>query len=215
VSTSTSPSLLLRIRNSDDTGAWQEFVDLYSPIVRGYCFQRELQHSDTDDIVQDVFAGVSTAIRQFEYDPSKGKFRSWFGTIVANRIRNHLARQSIRQVQSIDQQQHFDSEIRVGPTPQRYSDPDSAWVELFSERVFRVACSRIRMEFSDVQWNCFEATWVRAENASDVAKAMRIPIHQIYVNKSRVLKRLEAEVRLLAEELPLSDSLVNDEEHSI
>jgi len=207
--------LLLRIRNSNDSGAWQEFVDLYSPIVRGYCLQRKLQHSDTDDIVQEVFAGVSTAIRQFEYDPGKGRFRSWFGTIVANRIRNCLAKQSIRHCQSIDSQQELDSNNGRIPTPEVYSDPDSAWVELFSERVFRYACTRIRPDISDIQWSCFEATWVRNENAADVAKALQLPIHQIYVNKSRVLKRLEAEVRLLAEELPFSDSLVNDKECSI
>lgn len=212
MATSTSPSLLLRIRNSDDAGAWREFLDCYSPIVRDYCLQRRLQPNDVDDVVQDVMAKVSTAIRTFEYNPEKGRFRSWLGTIVANQIRNYLARQSNRPKQSIDWQQEFDSEVGQVPPPQVYSDPDSAWVELFSDRVFRYACSRVRAEISDIQWSCFEATWVRNESAIEVARALQLPIHQIYVNKSRVLKRLESEVRALAEELPISDSLVNDEE---
>ena len=31
---------------------------------------------------------------------------------------------------------------------------------------------------------------------------MGIPVHSVYVNKSRVLKRLENEVRILAEDVP-------------
>jgi RNA polymerase sigma factor (sigma-70 family) len=198
----TSPSLLLRIRNSEDAGAWEEFVDLYSPIVRSYCFKRRLQASDVDDLVQEVMATISTAIRQFDYDPTKGKFRSWLGTIAANRISNYLEKQSNRRSQSIDTMAGYEGDSGQIPQPQLCADPDSAWVELFSERVYAAACQRIRPEISDIHWSCFEATWVRNESAADVAHALQLPVHQVYVNKSRVLKRLEAEVRILAEEVP-------------
>jgi RNA polymerase sigma-70 factor (ECF subfamily) len=194
--------LLLRIRNADDAGAWQEFLSIYSPIVRDYCLQRRLQISDVDDIVQEVMTTISMAIRQFDYDPTKGRFRSWLGTVAANRIRNHLEKQSNRRSQSIDSIAGYDGDSGVLPQPQLCADPDSAWVELFSERIYAAACQRIRPEVSELQWSCFEATWVRNENAADVAHALQLPVHQIYVNKSRVLKRLEAEVRVLAEDVP-------------
>lgn len=211
---STSPSLLLRIRDFGDTGAWQEFVDLYSPIVRSYCLQRQLQPSDTDDIVQDVMAMVSRAITKFEYDRSKGKFRSWLGTIAANRIRNHLSQQSIRRSRSYDEEINFDGDSGDTATGECYTDPDTAWVELFSERVFKYACTRIRPELSDIQWRCFEATWMHDQHAATVAKELQLPIHQIYVNKSRVLKKLEAEIRLLAEEIPFSNCIQDDGERA-
>jgi RNA polymerase sigma factor (sigma-70 family) len=206
VTAATSPSLLLRIRNSGDAEAWQEFLNIYSPIVRDYCLQKRLQTSDVDDIVQEVMAAVSTAIREFNYDPCKGRFRSWLGTIAANRIRNHLAKQCNRPGRSLDSGSFFDGESGPIPQPLLCADPDSAWVELFSERIYEAACKRIRPEVSDVQWTCFEATWARNESAADVALALNLPVHQIYLNKSRVLKRLEAEVRLLAEEVPFSGS---------
>lgn len=200
----TSPSLLLRIRNAQDNGAWREFMDLYSPVIRDYCLRERLQSSDADDIVQDVVSMVSSAIRNFEYDPAKGRFRSWLGTITANRIRNHFAKLSNRNHRSLN---GIDSGASQVSNSQTYVDPDSAWAELFTERVFQVAWTRIRPEISEVQCSCFEATWVRNEDAADVAKSMKIPVHQVYVNKSRVLKRLEAEVRVLAEEIPFSDSV--------
>ncbi|HMP80670.1 MAG TPA: sigma-70 family RNA polymerase sigma factor [Pirellulaceae bacterium] len=204
---STSPSLLLRIRNAHDNGAWQEFMDLYSPVICDYCLRAGLQASDADDIVQDVMSIVSSAIQKFEYDPAKGRFRSWLGTIAANRIRNHFAKLSNRNNQSLH---GFESDLTHISISQTYADPDLAWVELFTERIFQVAWMRIRPEISEVQCHCFEATWVRNEDAADVARSMQIPVHQVYVNKSRVLKRLEAEVRILAQEIPFSDSVDYD-----
>jgi len=88
--------------------------------------------------------------------------------------------------------------------PDHYVDPDSDWVRIFSERVLRSACDRIRKDFSDKTWSSFEATWVRNQNAGDVANKIGIPVHSVYVNKSRVLKRLESEIRMLADDMPIS-----------
>ena len=184
-------------------------MEIYSPIVRNYCLQRRLQRSDADDIVQEVMATISTAIRKFDYDPTRGKFRSWLGTIAANRIRSNMEKRSNRQVQSLNSDRSFETEAGQTPQPQLCSDPDSTWVEIFSERIYETACKRIRPEISDLQWSCFEATWIRNENAADVAHALHIPVHQIYVNKSRVLKRLEAEVLILAEEIPFPNNQSN------
>ena len=63
---------------------------------------------------------------------------------------------------------------------------------------------RIRSEFEPETWNAFESTWVLKESPARVASRLGTAIHAVYVNKSRVLKRLEAEVLKLAEDLPLA-----------
>ena len=197
MASTTSPSLLLRIRNPQDTDAWDKFLEVYTPIVRTYCFQRRLQEADVSDIVQDVMSQIVKLIREFEYDPAKGKFRAWFGTITANRIKTFINRKSR------NEKTHGETD---SPTPiENYSDPDSDWIAIFSDQVYQTACSRIRPVFQDTTWECFEATWLRNETAAEVATAMGIPVHTVYVNKSRVLKRLENEVRILAEDVPFRD----------
>jgi RNA polymerase sigma-70 factor (ECF subfamily) len=196
VSRATSPSLLLRVRDSDDQEAWAEFMQIYSPIVRDYCHQRNLQLSDIDDITQEVMASVSSSIRTFEYDPAKGKFRAWMGTVAANKIKTWLTRQSRRKENSLGR----DDSDEISPVD--CVDPDSLWTSIFSERIFRAACDRIRGSFADVTWQCFEATWVRSEPPSKVAISLNMPVHSVYVNKSRVLQRLEQEVQRLADDVP-------------
>lgn len=81
-----------------------------------------------------------------------------------------------------------------------YSETD--WAVMFSEHVFQTACQRVRSNCEPETWQCFQATWFERKAAADVAKEMAIPVHSVYVNKSRVLHRLEKEVRMLADDLP-------------
>lgn len=204
----TSPSLLLRIRDWKDQDAWSQFLSIYSIIIKDYCFQRRLSQSDTDDITQEVMKTVSKAIQSFEYNPSIGRFRAWLGTITANTIKTHQMREARRR----NGQNESSPESVDIPLTEQCVDPDSAWVEIYSERIVRVGCSQIRHQFSDKTWKCFELSWIENEPAASIAAQLQIPIHSVYVNKSRVLQKLETVIRHLADDLPLpNESESNDE----
>ena len=199
--TSTSPSLLVRVRDPADHKSWEQFVEIYTTIIRDYCFQRRLQKNDIDDLVQEVMTAVSKSIRTFEYDPQKGRFRAWLGTITANKINSFLAKQARRNGQKTKM---FESAI-ASVEFDGCSDPDSEWVAIFSDRIFKIACATVRPQFSDQQWQCFEASWLNKTPANEIAESLGIAVHLVYVNTSRVLKKLEAEVRVLAEDTPISN----------
>ena len=96
-SPATRPSLLLRIRNSGDQAAWQQFVEIYGPLIHGYCRHHGLQDSDAADLVQEVLQSVARAIGKLDYDPRRGAFRGWLFTITRNKMRDFLGREQ-RQV---------------------------------------------------------------------------------------------------------------------
>jgi NADPH-dependent 7-cyano-7-deazaguanine reductase QueF-like protein len=66
-----------------------------------------------------------------------------------------------------------------------------------------VAIQRSRPDFEEMTWKIFECTWVHSRGAPEVALELNVPIDSVYVAKSRVLKRLRAEVASLAEDYPL------------
>ncbi|MEM9826156.1 MAG: sigma-70 family RNA polymerase sigma factor [Planctomycetota bacterium] len=192
---STSPSLLLRIRDASDVESWEIFQSIYGPIVRAFCLSKGLDRNDVDDITQNVMAKVFSAIERFEYDPERGRFRSWLGTVTANTLRDYL-RQSRSQVQAaiVERIEAF------------VAKPDGRdWSDHFVQRVFQVACRRVRLDFEEVTWQCFHATWFNHEKPAEVAARLGIQMHSVYVNKSRVLKRLEQELKLLTDDFPLVD----------
>ena len=65
----TRPSLLIRIRNAGDREAWQQFVDLYAPLIYGLARKRGLQDADAADVTQEVFRAVANRIAARSGEP--------------------------------------------------------------------------------------------------------------------------------------------------
>jgi RNA polymerase sigma factor (sigma-70 family) len=193
----TSPSLLLRIRNTADSQSWLTFEMIYAPVVRNFCRRRGIQEADVDDLVQDVMSTVAKAIRRFDYDPQRGRFRAWFGRVTTNKVKTFLAKRSERRTASGDSEFWF----HQGADFEASAD----WNATFCQQVLSVACDQIRSRLEAKTWACFEMTWLLHLPATEVAERLSIPIHTVYVNKSRVLKQLEVEVRAISEDLPMHD----------
>src|SRR3954469_9704936 len=86
----TRVSLLIQIRDGSNHAAWQEFVDLYGPVIYGFARKRGLQDADAADLMQDVLRSVSSAVHRLEYDQARGSFRGWLFTVTRNKIFNFL-----------------------------------------------------------------------------------------------------------------------------
>ena len=72
---STRASLLLRLRDARNAEAWEQFVEIYTPIVFGFSRNQGLQDADAADVTQEVMRAVARAMEKFEYDRQRGKSR--------------------------------------------------------------------------------------------------------------------------------------------
>ena len=64
----TCSSLLVRVRDRADTGAWGRFAALYSPLLRDWLRRGGIPPHDHDDLVQDVLHAVAQEIAEFNYE---------------------------------------------------------------------------------------------------------------------------------------------------
>lgn len=188
----TRPSLLMRIHDANDGDSWSLFEQAYTPIIRAYCRVRGVQANDIDDIAQEVMTAVARAIQSFEYQPSKGKFRSWLATITANKLKTFFSKRGNQK----ESQLELIQQLAVSP------GSDTEWSSIFVNEIFNVAKQRIRPHFEEQTWRCFDETWTHHRPAVEVADEMGIKVQAVYVNKSRVLKRLEQEFMELSDDMP-------------
>src|SRR6516164_3598540 len=147
----TRASLLARLGDPEDRGAWQQFVQLYGSLVYGYARGRGLQDADAADLTQEVFLAVAQAAGRWEYDPQQGSFRGWLYGITRHKLAKFLQRRYAEPVGSGDTsaQQRLDQQPQPGP------DPEAAWEQEFQQQVFRLAAAQIRDSFAPTTWQAF------------------------------------------------------------
>jgi RNA polymerase sigma-70 factor (ECF subfamily) len=191
----TPPSLLLRLRNPGDREAWELFVRVYGPLIFGHARRRGLAYQDAEDVTQKVFVRISEAIRTFEYERERGRFRDWLGLIVRNEVFRHW---KINEKQP--QAQGGDSQV-IDRAAGGTADPE--WSAEFHTHILQTALERCRPHFEPATWRAFERVWLDKCAAAEVAIEVDRPIDWVYVAKSRVLKMLWQEVQELAEDAPL------------
>jgi RNA polymerase sigma-70 factor (ECF subfamily) len=187
---STRITLLVRLRSAGDAEAWRTFVDLYLPLVYRYCRRRGLQDADSRDVSQQVLASVHRAIDKFEYDPQRGRFRNWLGTIALHEIGRHARRDRRPGKGGGEGAGDWIAEQASGPD-------DAAWMEEFNAHIFAAALDRVKPEFDDLTWQAFDATWLKDAKPRDAAVQLGKPAAWVYKARYKVLARLRSEIEFL------------------
>jgi RNA polymerase sigma-70 factor (ECF subfamily) len=192
-SATTRPSLLLRIRDLGDRQAWEEFVEIYAPLVYGFARKHGLQSADAADLTQEVLRAVAGAAGRLEYDPRRGSFRGWLFTVVRNRLRNFLASRDRRCRGSGDSD--VARLLEAVPAPE---EEDSAlWDREYEQRLFAWAAEQVRQTCQETTWRAFWLTAVEGWSGKDAAKVLGISQAAVYLARRRVMLRLKEEVRQL------------------
>lgn len=199
----TRASLILRLRDRSDLNAWQEFAEIYQPLVFRLARSKGFQHSDAADLAQEVLVRVAGAVERWEPDEQRGTFRGWLYRIARNLMidflergkRHPMAGGSSGVVALVEQQvdkaslqsETFDTEFR--------------------RQVFTWAADRIRPGFQPSTWQAFWKTAVEEHTAADVARELDMSPGAVYVARTRVMQRLRIEVQRVIKEDQLHEVL--------
>lgn len=137
---STRASLIARLNNAADTAGWEEFVSVYGGLVYGEVCRRGFSKADAEDLTQQIFLRVFRGLSTYDYNPRRGRFRDWLGTIVRHEIlrgyRERLNRPAAAASDSLDD--------NAAPT----AEPE--WVDAFQTHMLAVASERCRPRFKPV-----------------------------------------------------------------
>lgn len=185
-SPTTRLTLLDRLRDVADSGAWAEFVDLYAPLLYGLARRHGLQDADAADLTQDVLRAVVNALPRLAYDPARGSFRGWLFTVARNQVRK-FANARKRQPRGGGS----DELLRQQAAPEE----EAAWEREYRERLFAWAAERVREHFRRATWQAFWLTFVEGQDPRAVGEALGLSVGAVYIARNRVLARIREQVR--------------------
>lgn len=184
----SSGSLIEKIRASD-RNAWDQFVEVYGPLIHNWCLKSGCTAFDAADLVQEVFAKVLASIHRFQRTPD-GSFRGWLWTITRNRIRDHYRQRNEEDlpVGGTDFQMRIGQIVDdLGSMEETTDDPTSPDQ---AAQLMQRALRAIQNDFEKQTWQAFWKSTVDGEKTRDVAEDLNLSANSVRQAKSRVLRRL-------------------------
>ncbi|MCM8531308.1 MAG: sigma-70 family RNA polymerase sigma factor [Lentisphaeraceae bacterium] len=190
----TKVTLLMRLKESHDEKSWDEFHFYYAPYVRNLVRQFNLPEADVSDVTQLILVRVWKSLPTFNYDKSKGLFRSWLAAISRNATINFLDSKSSR-----------NNRQNVSMDDQVFTSSVSPEVEKISEKEWRrhisaLAWDNIKGELSDRMLISFTKS-LDGIDKDLIAEELKVEANTVQVYKQRVANKLCKEINRLEHEL--------------
>lgn len=175
--------LLERVRDGTDDVAWAEFVNTYQPVLSAFVRKRGVYPADVPDVVQGILAQLVRALARFEYDPSRGQFRTWLWRVACNAASKWMQNRASRNRAEV-------AWCRQRPAdtgePEAGSECDRARALGILNRVL----DEVRQTTAPTTWACFEGQVLRGRAVGEVAAELGVSANAVYVNACRVRARV-------------------------
>jgi RNA polymerase sigma factor (sigma-70 family) len=191
VAPTTRCSLIVRLKDRQDASAWEEFNQLYSPLIGRIARQRGIRDCDVSEIVQDVMLSIVKAIPNYERNDRNGSFRKWLITIAKNKSLNRLMRKPVEE----HQRSHQHDVALVAESAPLHRGFNQDLEQEWQQQVFVLACEHVRQNVQPQTWSAFWMTAVELRNPPEVARELGLELGTVYVARSRVLAKIRTWVQ--------------------
>lgn len=188
----TSESLIVRVQDPSNRTAWEQFEQIYRPVIFRIARARGMQHCDALDLVQQVLLSVASAIENYEKYNDGTRFRNWLSRITRNAILKSLSRAPADRAAGGSDIVNLMSKL---PTVDSETD---ALIELeYQREVYQRAAARVRREVQEPTWLAFELTVLQGQGIEQACRALGLSSGSVYAARSRIIRRLRDAVREL------------------
>lgn len=182
----TSESLLIALGADSKSVRWREFVEKYTPVMRGYLRNR-FPKIDHDEVIQRTFLAFVNTVKNYRYEPeATGLFHNYLIGMLrykalsyCDEIKNDL--QHKYEIVSLSSSpSESDAGLDIPDSDMRYSAYELALREVFADPVISTQSKEV-----------FRRVAIAGESPESVASAFGITRNNVDQIKSRVLARLK------------------------
>jgi RNA polymerase sigma-70 factor, ECF subfamily len=180
---STSLTLLDRLRQPDQTEAWNRFVNLYAPLLVRWAELQGFQDADAEDLAQTVLLKLIRLLPVYKRTDGQ-TFRGWLFTICRNECRDFRSHRATRSLPGVEGLSRVEDR----------SLPDDLDESEYRHRLVHRALELVRSDFTPETWDAFKGFMLDGRPAQDVARELGVTPNAVYLARNRVLTRVRQEL---------------------
>ena len=193
----TDVLLIEGIRNQDEE-EWSTFYDRYAQIIFNFARKLGCSADMAEDILQDSMMTLWRVLPKFQYDPKRGKFRSFLFKITETKIRDAYRR--IKRFNEL----HSNGEClpyNENSFPEiEFEQLEYYWDRAFEENLLSRAIALVQHKVKPTTFKSFVKVFIEDKDVKDVAKILKIPSNRVSQHKHSVCKLIIQEAKRLREE---------------
>lgn len=178
----TRVTLIQRLKEDDNSSDWKVFTEVYQKYLYVVVRNLGMSHHDSEEVVQSVFTKVWSRLPNFEYLPTKGRFRHWLCSIARN-----LAYDRMRSRNAVNRMKDGLKQEVVEPEKEHYASPELAYAvdKEWKNYLANKALEEAKNEFNELAINAFNLS-VKTKSVGDIAVELNIAENTVYVYCKKV-----------------------------
>jgi RNA polymerase sigma-70 factor (ECF subfamily) len=168
------------VRDARDHAAWEEFFELYAPLIEGYARASGLARIDAEEVRDQCFEVLTRKLPAFEYRPGRGSFQGWLFGIVRGKVVDLLRARRVRARESVE----------LGELASATAAPEEDWERAWRAEHLRHALRVLAGEMTAERYQAFELLLIEELSVAEVAQRTGFQPAQIYKLKAAALRRV-------------------------
>jgi RNA polymerase sigma-70 factor (ECF subfamily) len=201
----TRLSLLERLRDMDNSGAWQEFFDTYWKLIYCAAIKQGLSDLEAEDVVQETVISAARSMEKFRYQPEACSFKGWLMHLTRCRVIDRIRKRRV-EINGLDAF-YGDPRTGTGSGDGGRAIPDDAaerafaalWDGEWESNLLDAALERVKRKVKPGHYQIFHLRAVKGLPASDVGKILGASMAKVYVVRHRVSRLVKRELNKLME----------------
>lgn len=190
----TEPGMLQDMKDPQGAGyqlSWRRFMQKYKTLVWLQGSDSGLSETEQEELLANVLKAFFSAQKTFVYDPSKGRFRYYFRTIVRNQIYAILTERQKHEMEvpigGGEDGETVEGGVKDVVSEDPQPDDDADWRAL----LFRQALEIVRKEEAREKVQAFIMLRMQREDAGKIASALGVSVASVYNYSTAIFRRLQ------------------------
>ncbi len=196
----TRQSLLSRLKDWGDDRSWRDFYETYWRLIYNVGVKAGLSDTEARDVLQETVVEVAGKIREFSYDPKRGRFKGWLLQITQWRIADQFRRRQRAGRRAPLSGNSLTNLAENVPDPAAAARFSEIWDTEWQSNLLEAAQDRVRQRVAPRTFQAFELTVQKGWTVGRTAQALGVSQAQVYLAKHRVAAALKKEIKNLREQ---------------